>query len=214
MEQHPVFNDPNITASFTQTVTQSIDALKAHITKEPGTFKDDIKNVTDDLKNDIDDVRNDLKDVKNDLKDIKNDIKDIKDNIKDVNDNIKDVKEEIKTSKNELTARIDTLDQRFQTSIATREYNSLVRASNASGGEFQPLHSVFTNAPIAAFPGSLSQFRSLNGASIVAILEQLNDPYCKPELGTPAEKRVRLWMLAGVPQPSSFPRNPVPDPDE
>ncbi|KAI1195530.1 hypothetical protein F5X97DRAFT_307929 [Nemania serpens] len=97
---------------------------------------------------------------------------------------------------------IKTLERRLNTNIAVRETNGFARTQNSKSFQpshrLMPLHSVLTDTPIPNFPKSVSQFKRLTNATIVQILQELDDPFHKPDCGTLLEKRQRLAMLIGV----------------
>ncbi|KAI1426604.1 hypothetical protein F5Y12DRAFT_741697 [Xylaria sp. FL1777] len=97
-----------------------------------------------------------------------------------------------------ITRNINALS----TNIAAREMNGFARTRNSGNIQpnhrLTPLYSVFTNAPIANFPKSVSQFKRLNRQTVMQILQELDDPFRLPNYGTSREKHQRLAMLVGV----------------
>ncbi|KAI0546677.1 hypothetical protein F4679DRAFT_598598 [Xylaria curta] len=107
---------------------------------------------------------------------------------------VQSVKNEIKSVKSEITSKIDAL----VINIVAREFNSIVRQYNRESSGLLALHSVHTNTRITHFPSTVDRFHNLTYEQVVCILEELDDPFHRPNFGTESQTRTRLALLTGV----------------
>ncbi|KAI1149328.1 hypothetical protein F4825DRAFT_430809 [Nemania diffusa] len=161
----PAFNDPNITTKLEKldTVTRDIDNLKRDlITSITEALTEALTEVIDKkfdaFTKKIDDVKQEVGAVKQEVGAVKQEVSAVKQGLGAVEKRLDAVEKRLGA----VEQKVGSVERNLSTSIAAREMNGLVRTKNRRSSKLEPLHSVFTNEPIANFPQSIAQFKRLN----------------------------------------------------
>ncbi|KAJ8129176.1 hypothetical protein O1611_g4455 [Lasiodiplodia mahajangana] len=190
----------SLTESLTKSLTQSLtESLTKSLTQ---SLTEVITQSTTTIRQDIAEIRHDIAEIRQGNAEIRQSIARLGEDNRRPSTNMNALKEEFRG----LSTDINELKEEFRmlgTSIAVRDTNKIARKQNNKKGsqpnyELMPLFALFTNTPIANFPKSISQFQKLKDATVMQILQELDDPFHKPNYGTPLEKRQRLATLIGI----------------